>query len=328
MSSLVHYETFVDHCANLFVKRLSEFADRNEVFNLGHWLQCYAFDVIGNITFGERFGRSQTRSSISDFPILTASGFLDRGDDIDGAIEAVHKVTRYSTMVGIYPEWHPRLFGLLSMFKLSGAGGRTYISKFVQDKIRNHQSKSTDTEAPGIPRTQGFLEKLMLTREKSPEKVTEYHLFIMAQSNVAAGSDTTAISLSSIMWHLLQNPDSLHKLVAEVDAFAGRGNGHITFKESQEMPYFQAVMKEALRMHSATGLPMWRMVPAGGAEIGGRFFPEGTIVGVNTWVAHYDERVFPNPKTFRPERWIEAESVPDKLKEMNQMYMPVSKIRT
>jgi cytochrome P450 len=228
----------------------------------------------------------------------------------------------YSTLVGVYPEWHPRLFGLLSKFKWSGAGGRAYISQFVREKIRNHQKP--DAEAPESLRTQDFLEKLILAHEKNPEKVTEYHLFIMGQSNVTAGSDTTAISLSSIMWHLLQNPDTLSKLVAEVDDFTAKGNGNITFKESQDMPYFQAVMKEALRMHSATGLPMWRVVPAGGAQIGDRFFHEGTIVGANTWVAHYDERVFPNPRTFQPERWLEAESEPDKLKEMNQMYMPVS----
>ncbi|GLI75114.1 hypothetical protein PoHVEF18_003365 [Penicillium ochrochloron] len=304
MSSLVHYEPLVDYCADLFVNRLKEFTDSNETFNLGHWFQCYAFDVIGNITFGERFG------------------FLDRGDDIDGAIDAVHKVTMYSSLVGIYPEWHPRLFGLLSNFKWSGAGGRSYILKFVQEKIQKHQEKKPDTKTADILRTQDFVEKLMLAREKNPEKVTDYHLQMMGQSNVAAGSDTTAISLSSIMWHLLQNPDTLHNLVAEIDDFTARGDGKITFKESQDMPYFQAVMKEALRMHSATGLPMWRVVPTGGAEIGGRSFPEGTIVGVNTWVAHYDESVFPNAKAFRPERWLEAETEPERLKEMNQMYMP------
>jgi cytochrome P450 len=256
--------------------------------------------------------------------LLIFSGFLDRGDDIDGAIDAVHKVTMYSSLVGIYPEWHPRLFGLLSNFKWSGAGGRSYILKFVQEKIRKHQEKKPDTKTADILRTQDFVEKLMLAREKNPEKVTDYHLQMMGQSNVAAGSDTTAISLSSIMWHLLQNPDTLHNLVAEIDDFTARGDGKITFKESQDMPYFQAVMKEALRMHSATGLPMWRVVPTGGAEIGGRFFPEGTIVGVNTWVAHYDESVFPNAKAFRPERWLEAETEPERLKEMNQMYMPVS----
>lgn len=56
MSSLVHYEALVDYCADLFVHRLDEFADSRETFSLGHWFQCYAFDVIGNITFGERFG--------------------------------------------------------------------------------------------------------------------------------------------------------------------------------------------------------------------------------------------------------------------------------
>ena len=58
MSSLVHYEAFVDHCADLFTTRLSDFAEKKQVLNLGHWMQCYAFDVIGNITFGERFGTS------------------------------------------------------------------------------------------------------------------------------------------------------------------------------------------------------------------------------------------------------------------------------
>jgi hypothetical protein len=59
MSSLVHYEAFVDICADIFMERLNEFADNKQSLNLGHWLQCYAFDVIGNITFGERFGVSQ-----------------------------------------------------------------------------------------------------------------------------------------------------------------------------------------------------------------------------------------------------------------------------
>ncbi|KAJ5688989.1 hypothetical protein N7462_003381 [Penicillium macrosclerotiorum] len=308
MSSLVHYEPFVDHCADLFIQRLTEFADQNQTFNLGHWFQCYAFDVIGNITFGDRFG------------------FLDRGDDIDGAIAAVHKVMMYSTLVGIYPEWHPRLFGLLGKLKSSGAAGRAYITKFVQEKIRLEEKKRSDAKVVVAEKgqMQNFLEKMMLARDKDPEKVTDYHLLIMGQSNVTAGSDTTAISLSSIMWYLLQNPETLCKLRAEIDEFTaqGRCSANVTFKESQDMPYFQAVMKEALRMHSATGLPMWRVVPAGGAQISGEFFPAGTIVGANTWVAHYDERIFPNANVFKPERWIEAENHPEQLKEMNQMYMP------
>lgn len=58
MTSLVHYEPFVDHCADLFVERLNDFAKNGDILDLGYWFQCYAFDVIGNITFGERFGMS------------------------------------------------------------------------------------------------------------------------------------------------------------------------------------------------------------------------------------------------------------------------------
>jgi hypothetical protein len=56
MSSLIQYEGFVDQCSDIFSKRLMEHAQRDESLNLGHWFQCYAFDVIGDITFGQRFG--------------------------------------------------------------------------------------------------------------------------------------------------------------------------------------------------------------------------------------------------------------------------------
>lgn len=197
----------------------------------------------------------------------------------------------------------------------------------MQEKIAlQEKKKKSDVETQSEKTTQNFVEKLMLVRDKDPEKITDLHIFIMANTNVAAGSDTTAISLSAIMWHLLSYPETLQKLRDELDEFTaqGRCSPSPTFNETQEMPYFQAVMKEALRMHPATGLPMWRVVPEGGAEIQGRFMSEGTVVGVNTWVAHYDEDIFPDAKIFRPERWIEAESQPEKLKEMNQMYMPVS----
>lgn len=242
---------------------------------------------------------------------------------------ALQKLMMYSTLVGIYPQWHPRLFGPLSRFSWSGAGGRTYIMRYVQGKIARHNEVKAGPEAAPAgtqTKTQDFLEKMVLGRDKDPEKVTDYHLFMMGQSNVIAGSDTTAISLSAILYHCLRNPDVLAELRKEIDSFTekGRCSEKVTFKESQEMPYFQAVMKEALRMHSATGLPLWREVPAGGAEIGGRFFPAGTVVGINTWVAHYNEDIFPDAKAFRPERWIKAEGYPDRLKLMNDMYMPVS----
>jgi cytochrome P450 len=49
----------------------------------------------------------------------------------------------------------------------------------------------------------------------------------------------------------------------------------LSFKDTQVMPYLQAVIKEAMRLHSPTGLSMARIVPKGGATIAGQYIPEG-----------------------------------------------------
>ncbi|KAK3209659.1 hypothetical protein GRF29_44g260760 [Pseudopithomyces chartarum] len=47
----------------------------------------------------------------------------------------------------------------------------------------------------------------------------------------------------------------------------------------------------------------------------------GTEVGINTWLAHYDEDVWgPDAQQFRPERWIETS--PERLKVMESHFLP------
>jgi hypothetical protein len=69
----------------------------------------------------------------------------------------------------------------------------------------------------------------------------------------------------------------MRKLRQELDeATAGcKISDPITFQEAQTLPYLQATIKEGLRIHPATGFTMPRVVPKGGREMMGRFFPEG-----------------------------------------------------
>ena len=75
----------------------------------------------------------------------------------------------------------------------------------------------------------------------------------------------------------MKDPQRLHKLQAEIDEAvqSGQASDPITFAQAQKLPYLQAVIKEGLKMHSATGLPIWRTVPEGGATIAGVEFPAG-----------------------------------------------------
>lgn len=321
LTSLVSYEGYVDECSDIFDAKLRGFAEAGTVIDMAHWFQCYAFDVIGDISYSRRFG------------------FLDRGEDVAGVMEALHAAMIYGTLVGIYAWVHPIVFDFLARFKWSGAGGRLYIMKYVTDRVEERKKVRMEAEKTGRRRgdleknsgaddenaPRDFLDKLMDANEEDPDKVTSYHVFMMGLSNIFAGSDTTAVSLSSILYNLLRYPDTLRKLREEIDSHQADGRAsspHITFKESQDMPYLQAVIKEALRLHPATGLPLWRVVPEGGAEICGQFFPGGTTVGLNTWVAHYNEDVFgPDAKVFRPERWIENDE--EEIKRMDAYYLPV-----
>lgn len=329
MSSLVSYESYVDECADLFTQRLQEVSAAGVVADMGHWFQCYAFDVIGLITYSKRLG------------------FLDKGEDVQGVMAALEDHLAYATLVGIYSWAHKYLFVVRNWLAGTTGVGRAYVMKFTQERIAEHQRNETK----GIPvdgaeehrATTDFLTKFFAKNAAAPEQFTMYHLAMGCVSNMVAGSDTTAISLSAVLYYLLKRKGAFEKLRAEVDELKreGKGGQHVTFKESQEMPYLQAVLKEALRMHPATGLPLERVVPAGGASISDRFFPEGvsvtsvspfisltdnqqTIVGINSWVAHRDTSVFgADANTFNPDRWLIDDK--EKLSFMERSWMPVSR---
>ena len=78
MSALVQYEPFVDEVTKVFLDQTDKlFAARNKVCNFAEWLQYYAFDVIGQITYSRRHG------------------FVDRAEDVDGMVSYLGKLFSY-----------------------------------------------------------------------------------------------------------------------------------------------------------------------------------------------------------------------------------------
>ncbi|KAI1142063.1 cytochrome P450 [Hypoxylon sp. FL0543] len=309
MSSLVEYEPFMDECADIFSQRLAEFSQSGLPVNMGHWMQCYAFDVIGCITYSKRLG------------------FLDQGEDIGGIMAALENFLRHSAPIGVYPFLHPYLFQLNTLIAASGKGrGISYVVNYTMDRMAEHQAsaKALDNNEKGVPgKARDFLSKFVARHMQEPDTFTTYHILHGCANNMIAGSDTTAISLSAILYYLLRNPRCYAKLREEIAGSekAGEASRFISFKQSQEMPYLQAVIKEALRLHPATGLPLERMVPPGGATIAGQFFPEGSVVGVNTWVEHRNTHVFgKDASEFRPERWLSDDA--ETIAFMNRHWMP------
>jgi cytochrome P450 len=155
----------------------------------------------------------------------------------------------------------------------------------------------------------------------NPEKMSTRDIIVHLSGNVFAGSDTTAIALRTILYYLTKEPEKMRKLVKEIDEMTAvnKLSDPVSYKEaSTHLPYLNAVIKEAIRIHPSVGLLLERHVPPGGAFICGKHIPEGTIVGINAWVTQHDPEVFPNPEKFEPERWLDSSE--EQLRQMEQSF--------
>lgn len=91
MSSIKSMEPFADDCSDIFIQAMRDLEGQS--VDLGAWLQWYAFDVIGAITFQRRFG------------------FLEKRKDVLGMIEAIEAGLKYGAITGQVPAAHHWLMG-------------------------------------------------------------------------------------------------------------------------------------------------------------------------------------------------------------------------
>ncbi|KAJ0143267.1 Biphenyl-2,3-diol 1,2-dioxygenase 3 [Fusarium oxysporum f. sp. albedinis] len=250
-------------------------------------------------------------------------GFLNQGVDIAWVMESLEGFLSYASVLGVYPRLHPLLFHVRNCLAGNTGSGIQYVLQFTEKLMKEHQAKPKNLDLDDKNKQRmDFLSKYVARHRKDPLTYNDWYVLSRCASNMTAGSDTTGISLSAIMYFLITSPKVLGRLRQEVAKHQERAlhPRHFSFKEVQGMEYLQAVIKEGLRLHPAVGQPLERIVRKGGATITGQFFPEGTIVGVNCWVEHYSSAFFgPDPDAFRPERWLDSDKL--KLEVMNSHWM-------
>ena len=129
MSSMVHYEVYIDEYTRIFTEKLTAFAKTREAINIHSWFQYYAFNVIGDITYSRRFG------------------FMEKGGDVNHLIANIKELAKYSSVSGYYPRVHALLTYFSTYIKASGgAAALTYLTNFVQQQAADRQAQEQDLE--------------------------------------------------------------------------------------------------------------------------------------------------------------------------------------
>lgn len=117
--------------------------------------------------------------------------------------------------------------------------------------------------------------------------------------------------MQSFCWYVLRDREIHGKIKRELDeaTIAGQLSFMPQWNEVQGLPYFQACLKEAMRLRPAVGLNITRVVPPEGARLDDQRLPTGTRIALNGWVLHRNADVFGDePKLFRPQRWLEGDA--------------------
>ncbi|KAL2002185.1 hypothetical protein VTN02DRAFT_482 [Thermoascus thermophilus] len=280
MTKVQDVEHCVDAVINLYLEKLQErFVSPGKACDMADYMVYFAWDTMSQVTFSETLG------------------ILEAGNDDRKILETSCRSLDYFAPVCQIPELDllldknpvyrlgPPSFGWATLFSIEA------LKKRIQ-------------RGPTLGGKNDFLDKFLEAKKKHPELVDDNMVVTYLISNVIAGSDTTASSLCSAIYHILKHPEVHRKLREEIHG--AQLPIPASWKDIQDLPYLNAVMKEAMRIHPGVGLMLERVVPEGGLALpDGRFVPAGTIVGMNPWVINRNEEVFgPNTDEFIPERWL------------------------
>ncbi|KAF9642748.1 cytochrome P450 [Thelephora ganbajun] len=144
---------------------------------------------------------------------------------------------------------------------------------------------------------------VLISLGEDPKPSPEYDLDLRWSLNAMyLGSiDSSIAGLENFILAMVKYPEVLKKAQEEIDSAVGRSRLP-TFSDRSSLPYVEAMLTETLRW----GCPVPLNFPHLSVEdvYEGYRIPKGSYVLGNLWVMSRDERLYPDPEVFRPERFL------------------------
>lgn len=245
-----------------------------------------------------------TTDVITEYAYGTSWGYLDKEDFDqrwkDGMRNAWISILQFQNfwwfgwLVSLSPTW--------LLLKLDPSlDGFTRIQENVGEEVSKTLREEKKAERKTIFRE-------LRDSDLPPEEKTHQRLVEDGMLVVAAGTEATARALYLITFYLLDRPELLQKLRAELNTLDPQVKQSPSLADLERLPYLQAVISEAMRVHGSSAMPNHRVAPDETLHYGEWTIPPGTEIGVTTCLFGFDESLFPDPLSFKPERWLTADA--------------------
>ncbi|OZI58942.1 cytochrome P450 [Bordetella genomosp. 1] len=211
------------------------------------------------------------------------------GEDVH-AVEHAIRVTSEATNRELYwpgtmPDWMP--------WKRQ----KRRALRTLKDIIDRH-IKSRLTKAPAAW-PDDLLTRLLQSREDESEKSLR-NVRDECMTTFLAGHETTAATLVWWAWCMASNLEA-QRLARDELRRVLQGNAP-SFEACQQAGYLVQTIKEAMRLYPVAPMLMSRRATRA-IQLGDWLFPARTLFMIPVHSLHHDPRWFPDPETFRPERF-------------------------
>lgn len=147
----------------------------------------------------------------------------------------------------------------------------------------------------------------LINSEDLPEsEKTDARLGDEAQLIVAAGLITTSWALTLASYHIIANPLIAAKLRRELEPSGMSGDlSKFDWHKLEDLPYLQGCVREAMRLGHGVVTRNPRLAPDQDLKYGDYVIKKNTPVSMTSVDVLMNEELFPEPKKFKPERWID-----------------------
>ena len=170
---------------------------------------------------------------------------------------------------------------------------RQKIDELIYQEIGERRSQ------PNPERTD-ILSLLISARDEDGQSMSDRELRDELMTLLLAGHIITASTMTWALYWIHKKPEVLQHLLAELDSLGESPEPTTIFR----LPYLTAVCNESLRIYPVEILTKGRMVKSP-IEVMGYHLSPGTAIYGCIYLLHHREDLYPEPKQFKPERFLE-----------------------
>jgi cytochrome P450 len=185
----------------------------------------------------------------------------------------------------------------------------------VTDTLHAHLSQVIDRHRADPERYQDMISLLLEARDDEGRPLPQDEVVAEITAFLAAGSETTAVTLGWLFHELTRHPEHERRLHEEVDSVLA--GGPLTADRLPELAHTRRLVDETLRLHN----PSWILTrrTRHPVRLGDWEVPGGADVMWSPYAMHRDPAYFPDPLSFDPDRWL-----PDRPQPPRGAYIPFS----